>query len=133
VAADGDPGSAVTVTAAEPAGLDVTLLAYAGVAAVPVRAVGTAGWATPSVEVTESGAWTVSYWAGGDPPLAAPAGVVGRTSPASLAGDSGGPVPAGPYGALTASGAAAGSGTATPAVPAPPPPAVAWTVVLAPH
>lgn len=136
VAADTDPGSAVTVTVPESARLDVALLAYAGAAALPARAVGAAAGATPSVEVAGPGAWTVSYWAGGDPPLTAPAGVVARTSVAALVGDSGGPVASGPYGGLVASGTSDGTGdgtaTTAPESSSSASPAVAWTVVLAP-
>lgn len=139
VATAGDAGTPVTVTSSDYAKSVLTVVAYRGAnATTPVSdsAIATqtssgSAHVTPSVVSPDGAHWLVSYWAdkGADTTSwTLPPGVVERSSAAGagsghisgVLGDSGGPVPAGPRGGLTAT--ADGSGSA----------AVTFSVLLAP-
>ncbi|MGC1210894.1 MAG: PKD domain-containing protein [Micromonospora sp.] len=139
VAAAGDAGSTVRVTLGSQSKGNLVVAGYRGVdTAEPVsafaRATDTASSATritPYASVTAAQSWGVSYWMHGDglsAELAPPAGVDVRSNSSQSGGgrvtvllaDSGGTVPTGSYGGLTATGAAASTTTTT------------WTVILRP-
>ncbi|WP_336921903.1 PKD domain-containing protein [Aquipuribacter sp. SD81] len=111
--------STVTVTSPTLMRADLVVAAYRGAAVVPGGAVvaseteTVAGHVTPQVPVTVPGSWLVSYWAdksASTTSWAAPTGLVQRHQWAGsgsghvseLLADSGGPVPVGTAGGLTA-------------------------------
>ncbi len=137
VAAPGDAGSAVEVPLSRQVKGNLVVAAYRGVDTVePVaafaRATSPASSATritPSVEVPTPRSWGVSYWMHGDSlstALTPPGNVTVRSNSSQTGGgrvtgllaDSQGSVPLGPYGGLSAVGAAASTTTTT------------WTVIL---
>jgi hypothetical protein len=121
----GDAGSAVTVTASAINKMDLRLAAYANAAGVSAHAVAVdtaaaASHTTPTVTVTGSDSWVLSYWAdksSSTTAWTAPAGQTVRGSTigagtgriTSLLTDGNGPVPAGPAGGLSASTDLAGT------------------------
>ncbi|MEP7089801.1 MAG: PKD domain-containing protein [Nocardioidaceae bacterium] len=127
VATAGDLGSSVRVTSSAYAKSDLTVAAYRGTAAGPTLVSAssvdnTAGAAHVSPAVTASGSssWVVTYWAdksSSTTAWASPAGQSPRTQSfgtssghvSALLADSGGPVPAGPAGGLTATANSASS------------------------
>jgi arylsulfatase A-like enzyme len=132
-----DAGTGVKVTATLTTKTDVQLLAYAGVATLPIQAFAvtaetgtTASHRTPTVSVSAPGGWLVSYWAdktGSATGWTAPAGVTRRLQSVgtggghvtSLSGDSGGAVGVGTAGGLAATSTVSGNM------------AVMWSIVLA--
>jgi PKD repeat protein len=134
VVASGDPGKQVRFTAASAHKAVLELAVYSGVAATtPVTAragdVNRTTHTTPTA-TTSTGAWAVSLWtdkSNATTAWTAPGGVTTRDTTAgtgsgrfsALLADSGGPLAAGSYGALTATTDAASSY------------ADLWTVVLA--
>lgn len=140
VADSDDAGQTVSLDSSGYAKTDLRLLAYTGTDATdPVTAASyevdqsdTASRTTPTVPVEASGAWAVSYWADksyettawtapeGQQVRAESSGI-GSAYISTLVTDSGGPVPTGSYGGLTAT------------TNAPSPKAVTWTIVLTPN
>jgi 3-phytase len=139
VAGSTDAGAVVQISVSSGSKGNLVLLAYRGTSGVDpiaafasaIDASGRSTHVTPVVDVSVANAWVVSYWTHKDSTstlLAAPAGVVVRangtqTGSGTVKGlvvDSGGPVPPGLYGGLTATAGA----TATNAT--------MWTLVLAP-
>jgi PKD repeat protein len=132
--AAGDPGASVQFTSSAFSHASADVLVYSGVATPAVAAVAQSGDASQTSHLTPmatagAGDWVVSFW--GDRSTAtvgwtAPAGTTMRDSSTdtgtltvqALVADSGGPVPAGSYGGLTATSAPATSRTAM------------WTIVL---
>ncbi|WP_182523409.1 PKD domain-containing protein [Nocardioides dongkuii] len=126
-AAAGDAGRTVRLSMDAAAKYTLTVAAYGGDMLAPRLAKATetvvrAGHPAPAVEAA-AGDWVVSYWAdksSATTSLAHPEGTVRRQAACganagrvcSLLADSGGPVPAGPHGPLTATADAA-SGAAT--------------------
>jgi hypothetical protein len=120
-----DAGSAVTVTASAIAKMDLRLVAYANAGEVSAHAlafdtVAETSHTTPTVPVTGSDSWVVSYWAdksSSTTAWTAPAGQTvrgisigtggGRIT--SLLTDGNGPAPAGTAGGLSASTDVAGT------------------------
>ncbi len=116
----GDAGSTVTVDTSGWTKSDLSVVAYrgqGGTAEVTATASDIAGAATsqttPSVNVTQGGSWLVSYWGGKSGSITdwtLPAGQVERTGSVGAGGghvtaeaaDSGGPVPTGATGGVTA-------------------------------
>jgi PKD repeat protein len=140
VATGGDAGSNVRVTFSAQAKATVSLFAYSGTSTTaPVLAFqGTgettsrAGHTTPTVNVSTSNAWALSYWADNSSTTTSwnlPAGVTSRSTVCGTGGghictaaaDSNGPVSGNQYGGLTAT---ADSASAK---------AVMWTVLLDPR
>ena len=138
VATSSDPSQKVTVNFGGTFKGGVQLLAYAGTSATEpvqafdsqVRHATTSSAATPPVSLTRSGCWTVSYWAAKSSAVSAwtlPSGELARSTSYgsgggridAVAGDAGGPAPAGAAGDVTA--------TTDPPVKA----ATTWTVVVA--
>jgi PKD repeat protein len=127
-------GSTVTVTTGGWAKVDLTLVAYRGAGLEPLAVHGAAESArstahtTPAATVTAPGAWVLSYWAHKDSTTTGldADGATERTAAvgdggghvAVLAADSGGPVPAGAAGGLTATATGASAH------------ATMWTIVL---
>ncbi|MEU2614543.1 PKD domain-containing protein [Micromonospora sp. NPDC007271] len=137
VAAAGDAGSTVRVDLDAQSKGNLVVAAYRGAEAVaPVFAratdpASTATRITPYAPVAAGQSWAVSYWLHGDAAsttLAPPPGVQVRSNSSQTGGgrvtvllaDSGGTVPTGSYGGLSALGAAASTTTTT------------WTLVLRP-
>ncbi|MCR1783696.1 PKD domain-containing protein [Nocardioides carbamazepini] len=139
VATAADAGSPVTVTSSGYAKSVLTVVGYRGNdpatpvadSAVAVQTSSGAAHVTPAVLSPDGSHWLVSYWAdksGGTTSWTLPPGAVGRSSAtgdgsghvSSVLADSGGPLPAGPQGGLTAT--ADTSGTA----------AITFSVLLAP-
>lgn len=133
VAVAGDAGRAVRFSMDAPAKYTLTVAAYSGDMLTPVVATASesvlrSGHTTPTVAAA-AGDWAVSYWAdksSATTGFTLPAGVTGRQAicsanagrVCSVLADSGAPVAAGPYGALTAT-ADAPSASAT-----------MWTILL---
>jgi PKD repeat protein len=133
VATSSDPGSAVKITLSATAKVDAQLLAYSGTSSSgPVAAWATAAdtiqqtsHTTPTVTVSGTGSWVVSYWAdksSSTTTWTAPAGQTVRPHSSytsgsayitSLITDTGGPVAPGTYGGLTATTDGAGGNKAT--------------------
>ncbi len=139
VAGPGDAGRVVQINVSATSKGNLVLLAYRGTSGVDpiggfaaaIDASGRSVHATPVVSVSIANAWVVSYWTHKDSSsalLAGPPGVTVRANGTQtgsgtvkgLVADSGGPVPPGPYGGLTATAGA----TATNAT--------MWTIMLAP-
>jgi hypothetical protein len=137
VATATDPGATVRVDLAAVTKANLAVAAYRGtdtaapVAAFARRASSGAAHTTPAATVADPRSWVVSYWMHKDSTTTAltpPAGVEPRASGTHtgsgrvtvLLADSGGPVPAGTAGGLTATAASATNNAA------------AWTIVLAP-
>ncbi|HEY7103552.1 MAG TPA: PKD domain-containing protein [Mycobacteriales bacterium] len=120
-----DAGSAVTVTASAVNKMDLRLAAYANAGAISVHALAfdtaaTASHTTPTVTVTGTDSWVLSYWAdksSSTTAWSAPAGQTVRGTTigtgtgrvTSLLTDANGPAAAGPAGGLSASTDAAGT------------------------
>jgi hypothetical protein len=124
-AAADDAGSGVTVTASAVNKMDLRLAAYANAAGIAAHAqafdtaAGTSH-TTPTVQVTGSGSWVLSYWAdksSSTTAWTAPAGQTVRGTTigtgtgriTSLLTDGDGPAPAGTAGGLSASTDLAGT------------------------
>ena len=139
VAGAGDAGSTVSVGLNDFAKVNLRVLAYRGTSqtapvAVATKAgdpANTTSHPTPTASVSASGSWVVSYWSDKSSVTGAwtaPAGVTDRGTSigsgggrvTSLVADSGGTVPTGSYGGLTATTDAASRG-------------LMWTIVLAPN
>lgn len=137
VATADDAGTTVRVNTANYRNSGMTLLAYSGTNTTnPVAAVSAAkestnlaNHTTPTIAVADAGSWVVSYWADKTADTTAwstPGGQVERAEGAgpgtghisSVATDGNGPLPAGAYGGLTATG---GQSTAN---------ATMWSIVL---
>lgn len=138
VAAPGDAGETVEIGLSRRSKGNLVLLAYRGTSGVDpvatfasdIDAAGLSAHTTPMVTVSIPDAWVVSYWTHKDSSgslLTAPGGVAVRANGTQtgsgtvkgLVADSGGSVPAGPYGGLTSTAGAAASN------------ATIWTIVLA--
>ena len=139
VAAVGDAGSSVRVALSSQSKASLMVAAYRGTDGTdPVAAyakatdtTSSASRVTPTVAVTPSRSWAMSYWAHGDstttaltpPPnvtVRATGGNTGGGRVTTLLADSAATLPTGTYGGLTATATAASTTTTT------------WTVVLAP-
>jgi PKD repeat protein len=138
VATSGDAGTSVSVGVSDYAKVNLRVLAYRGTSATsPVASAtkaadpaNTTSHTSPTATVSSAGAWVVTYWSDKSSSTTAwtvPSGVTTRgVSIGTLAGrvtsavaDSGGTVPTGTYGGLTATTDAASR-------------ALMWTIVLAP-
>ncbi|MDN3352514.1 PKD domain-containing protein [Actinomadura sp. DC4] len=138
VATTGDAGHTVSVGLSDYAKANLRVLAYQGtsatapvaVAAKTTDAATSTSHTSPTATVTAAGSWAVTYWSDKSSTTGAwtaPAGVTSRGSSVgsgsgrvtSLTADSGGTVPTGTYGGLTATTDAASK-------------ALTWTIVLAP-
>jgi PKD repeat protein len=138
VAAAGDAGTTVSVGTSAFAKAALRILAYRGTSgAAPVASVAkaadpaaTTSHPAPAVSVATAGSWVVSYWSdksSATTAWTAPVGVTARGTSigsgsgrvTSLTADSGGTVPTGTYGPLTATTDASTRG-------------LTWTIVLAP-
>ncbi|MDQ6527211.1 PKD domain-containing protein [Nocardioides sp. LHD-245] len=139
VATASDPGSPVTVTSSGYAKSVLSVVAYHGTdpttpvadSALAVQTSSGTAHVTPAVVAPDGTHWLVSYWAdksGATTSWSLPPGAVGRSNAtgdgsghiSAVLADSGGPLPAGPQGGLTATADA--SGTA----------AITFSVLLAP-
>jgi hypothetical protein len=139
VAGAADAGATIRVAVSAISKGNLIVVAYRGTSATdPVASfarasdTGSRTHATPSAPVAVAGSWAVSYWMHKDSTTTAltpPAGVTVRASGTQsgsgrvtgLLADSGGPLPAGPYGGRIATAAATSSNASM------------WTVVLAPR
>ncbi|MGH3241232.1 MAG: PKD domain-containing protein [Spirillospora sp.] len=139
VAVAGDAGSAVKVGLSDYAKTDIRLVAYRGTNATDPVAAATGGTGltsatahvTPKADVAAAGSLVISYWsdkgtttAWTAPPAITTRGTEGGGSSSSisvLVGDSGGSVPLGAYGGLTATANVAANKAAM------------WTIVLKPQ
>lgn len=127
-----DAGSPVTITSSAYAKSVLTVAAYRGVhliqpvsgSAVAVQSTAATSRTTPGVSAPDATRWLLSYWAGKSTDATGwilPGGVVRRSSATGTGpghitgtlGDSGGPVPAGSRGGLTATADATGTAAVT--------------------
>jgi PKD repeat protein len=132
IAGTSDAGSPVTVTSSGYAKSVLTVAAYRGVhltqpvgdSAVAVQSTAATSHVTPAVSAPDATRWLVSYWADKSTDSTGwtlPGGVVQRSAATGtgsghitgVLGDSGGPVPAGTRGGLTAVADASGTAAVT--------------------